>query len=46
MSDWQTSVSVDEGKVLIRGYDLEALIGAVVHLLVLPAAARPVAVAR
>ena len=28
MSDWQTSVSrVDEGKVLIRGYDLEALIG-------------------
>ena len=28
MSDWQTSVSrVDAGKVLIRGYDLEALIG-------------------
>jgi citrate synthase len=27
-SEWQTSVSrVDEGKVLIRGYDLEALIG-------------------
>lgn len=27
MSDWQTSVSrVDAGKVLIRGYDLEALI--------------------
>ena len=28
ISEWQTSVSrVDEGKVLIRGYDLEALIG-------------------
>jgi citrate synthase len=28
MSNWRTSVSrVDEGKVLIRGYDLEALIG-------------------
>ena len=28
MSDWQTSVSrVDGGKVLIRGYDLEQLIG-------------------
>jgi citryl-CoA lyase len=27
-SDWQTSVSrVDDGKVLIRGYDLETLIG-------------------
>jgi citrate synthase len=27
-SEWQTSVSrVDEGKVLIRGYDLESLIG-------------------
>ena len=26
--EWQTSVSrVDDGKVLIRGYDLEALIG-------------------
>ena len=28
MSSWQTSVSrVDEGRVLIRGYDLESLIG-------------------
>lgn len=28
MSNWQTSVSrVDDGKVLIRGYDLESLIG-------------------
>jgi citrate synthase len=28
MREWQTSVSrVDDGKVLIRGYDLEALIG-------------------
>ena len=27
-AEWQTSVSrVDDGKVLIRGYDLEALIG-------------------